>query len=96
VVPATGRVEAVPPAANPADVSAAIRYNAAGTVIGSVIRSLVGIDDAVTTYPGAWPVNFFGTKYDNLCITTNGGAFFSNSAAIVTDATSTIANGGCS
>jgi len=60
VVPATGRVEAVPPAANPADVSAAIRYNADGTVIGSVIRSLVNRDDNVTTYPGAWAANFFG------------------------------------
>ena len=92
----TGVIEAVPPAANPADVSAAIRYNASGNVIGSVVRSLVNIDDNVTTYPGAFPLNFFGTKYDNLCISANGGAFLVNTAPIVTDATSTIARGGCS
>ncbi len=96
VAPSTLPIQAAPPATNPADVSAAIRYTAGGTVIGSVIRSLVDVDDNVTTYPGAWPANFFGTKYANLCITTNGGAFFTNSAPVVTDATSTITRGGCS
>jgi len=96
VVPATGRVKAVPPAANPADASSAMRYRADGTMIGSVVRSLVGLDDVVTTYPGLFPINFFGTKYDNMCLSVNGGIFPTNAAAVVTDATSTTATGGCS
>lgn len=96
VAPAAAPLQAAPPAANTADASAAIRYTASGTVIGSVVRSLVNIDDNVTTYPGMFPMNFFGTKYDNLCISANGGAFLVNDAPKVTDATSTIANGDCS
>lgn len=91
-----GGVEAVPPAANPADKSSAIRYRTDGTMIGSVVRSLVLQDDDVTNYPGLFPLNFFGTKYDNICMTENGGVFPTNNAATVTDATSTINRTGCS
>jgi hypothetical protein len=98
VVLATGRVEAVPPAANPADKSSAIRYRADGTMIGSVIRSLVAQDDDNTVYPGLFPLNFFGTKYANICMTENGGVFPTNDAAIAATvqlATETIDRTGC-
>lgn len=95
-LPSTSTVGAVPPAPNPFDASRAIRYTAEGTVIGSVIRSLVDRDDAVTTYPSGFPTNFFGTKYDNICITTNGGVYLTNSPVRVTTSADPIANGGCS
>jgi hypothetical protein len=96
VLPGAAPIQAAPPAANPWDVSSAMRYNANGTMIGSVVRSLVNTDDVVTTYPGAFPLNFFGTKYDNVCISANGGVYLVNDAPKVTDATSTIATGDCS
>jgi hypothetical protein len=96
VIPGAAPIQAAPPAANPWDVSSAMRYNAGGTMIGSVVRSLVNTDDVVTTYPGAFPLNFFGTKYDNVCISANGGVYLVNGAPKVTDATSTIATGDCS
>jgi len=96
VMPAAAPIHAAPPADNPWDVSRAIRYNSGGTMIGSVIRSLTNVDDAVTTYPGAFPLNFFGTKYANVCVSANGGVYLTNAAPTVTDARSTIANGGCS
>jgi len=65
-------------------------------MIGSVIRSLTNTDDVVTTYPGAFPLNFFGTKFDNVCVSANGGVYLVNDAPKVTDATSTIATGDCS
>ena len=96
VMPATAPIQAAPPAANPWDVSSAMRYNADGTMIGQVVRSLTNTDDVVTTYPGAFPLNFFGTKFDNVCISANGGVYLVNGAPSVTDATSTISTGGCS
>lgn len=94
-VPSASKVSAIPPAPNPFDASRAIRYTAEGTVIGSVVRSLVNVDDKVTTYPSGFPTNFFGTKYDNICITANGGVFLTNSPVKVTTSADPIAQGDC-
>lgn len=69
---ASGTTRAVPPAANPWDVSSAIRYNASGTVIGSVPQSLVGQDERGHLVTSAFPLNVFGTRSSELCIEVNG------------------------
>lgn len=68
-------------ATNVWDASQAIRYDSDGTVIGTTIPSLIDRDDDYwinTSTP--WPTNFFGTKYDDLCVTTNGSIYPSNGA----------------
>ena len=41
-------------------------------IIGSPLTTLVDRDDSTQTVTPAWPLNFFGTKYEGLCVTTNG------------------------
>lgn len=65
--------------ANSQDASLAVRYDADGTVIGDIIPSLIDEDDHFwldATTP--FPTNFFGTKYANICITTNGSIYPTN------------------
>lgn len=61
-------------ATNPKDTSEAMRYGASSP-LGSVITALSGADDDTYTVAAPWPLNFFGVKYEGLCITTNGGVF---------------------
>lgn len=67
---------AVAPAiASPAgEVNDAMRYGPTAP-LGAVIEDLVDEDDSTTTVPAPWPLNFFGERYDGLCITTNGGVY---------------------
>ena len=59
---------------NARDVSDAMRYGASAP-LGAVVPEFVDVDDTTKTYPAPWPVNFFGTKYEGLCVTTNGGVY---------------------
>ena len=68
-------VSAVPATASPAnEVSDAMRYGASAP-LGDVIEDLVDEDDSTYTVAAPWPLNFFGQKYEGLCITTNGGVY---------------------
>jgi len=49
-------------------------YGADGPV-GSIVEELSYTDDETTTIPAPFPINFFGKKFDGLCITTNGGVY---------------------
>lgn len=56
------------------DVSDAMRYGASAP-IGSIITNLSGDDDSTDSFQAPFEVNFFGTVYGGLCVTTNGGVF---------------------
>lgn len=60
-------------AAGVGDTSGAVLYGASGPV-GSVLSGLTDSDDGTTTIPIPFPINFFGTKYDFLCVASNGTA----------------------
>lgn len=51
--------------------SDAMVYGATGPV-GALVPDLIDRDDESSTIAAPFPINFFGTKYDGLCITTNG------------------------
>ncbi|TFB74185.1 hypothetical protein E3O06_07205 [Cryobacterium glaciale] len=53
------------------DVSKAMIYGETGP-IGAVIPQLRNQDDTSFTIAAPFPINFFGTKYDALCVSTNG------------------------
>lgn len=53
------------------DVSDAMVYGPSGPV-GTVVADLTDEDDDYSTIPAPFAINFFGTKYEGLCITTNG------------------------
>ncbi|MBX9472871.1 nidogen-like domain-containing protein [Microcella sp.] len=59
---------------NTRDESDAMRYGASAP-LGSVISELSGQDDDTHTIAAPWPLNFFGDKFDGICITTNGGVY---------------------
>jgi LPXTG-motif cell wall-anchored protein len=52
------------------DVSNAMRYGVSAP-LGNVIAGING-DDTSETIASSFPVNFFGTKYEGLCISDNG------------------------
>lgn len=66
-------------ATNTWDVSSAMRYDSDGTVIGDIVPDLIDRDDTywIDSAP-PFPVNFFGTMYSQMCITTNGTVYPSN------------------
>lgn len=61
-------------AVNTRDQSEAMRYGASAP-LGEVIAEFTDEDDLTKTYAAPWPVNFFGAKFDGLCVTTNGGVY---------------------
>jgi hypothetical protein len=56
------------------DVTNAVVYGD-GAPLGMVIADLSNQDDAVANVSLPFPVNFFGTSYSALCVTTNGGVY---------------------
>ena len=76
---ADGITSPTPASAGAWDTSSAIRYDADGTVIGTAVESLIDNDDGDWLVPSSpFPVNFFGTKYAQMCVTTNGSVYPSN------------------
>jgi hypothetical protein len=61
-------------AVNVRDQSEAMRYGASAP-LGEAIADFRDGDDLIKTYAAPWPVNFFGEKFDGLCVTTNGGVY---------------------
>lgn len=63
------------------DKSNAVRYGASDP-LGTRIESLNGLDDDSVTVEAPFAMNFFGEKYDNVCISINGGVFPTNAATV--------------
>jgi len=56
------------------DVSDAMIYGPSGP-IGTFVTDLSNLDDRTSTIAAPFPINFFGTKYEGLCMVTNGAVF---------------------
>jgi hypothetical protein len=67
---------------SPVDTSNAVRYNPDGSVIGDIVYRLVNTDDRSVTINAPFPINFFGTNYPSMCITTNGVIYPVASASV--------------
>lgn len=63
------------------DKSNAVRYGA-NDPLGTRIASLNGLDDDSVTVPSPFNLNFFGEKYENVCISINGGVFPTNADTV--------------
>lgn len=59
------------------DKTNAVRYGASDP-LGTLIAELAGEDDSQVTVEAPFSMNFFGEKYDYLCVSTNGGVFPTN------------------
>ena len=59
-------------AAGVGDITTAVRYATNGTVIGEVAEPIQDSDDNSYLMEAPWPMNFFGRKFDGLCVTSNG------------------------
>jgi hypothetical protein len=59
-------------AAGVGDITTAVRYATNGTVIGEVAAPIQDSDDSSYLIEAPWPMNFFGRKFDGLCVTSNG------------------------
>jgi hypothetical protein len=56
------------------DTSSAVIYDTAAPM-GAIVTELADEDDDYHTVAAPWPINFFGIKYDGICVTTNGAIF---------------------
>jgi len=54
------------------DITSAVRYGGDGRVIGDVAEDIQNADDDAQLIHAPWPMNFFGRKYDGICVTSNG------------------------
>jgi hypothetical protein len=54
------------------DITTAVRYGGDGRVIGDIVTSIQDRDDSSQLLHAPWPMNFFGRKYDGICVTSNG------------------------
>lgn len=59
-------------AAGIGDITTAVRYADNGKVIGDVAEPIQDSDDDSYLIEAPWPMNFFGRKFDGLCVTSNG------------------------
>lgn len=54
------------------DITDAMRYGSDNRVIGTVAEEIQDADDDSYWIEAPWPMNFFGRKYDGICVTSNG------------------------
>jgi LPXTG-motif cell wall-anchored protein len=54
------------------DITTAVRYGNDGRVIGEIAADIQESDDDSQLIQAPWPMNFFGRKYDGICVTSNG------------------------
>lgn len=59
------------------DQSDAVRYAVDGP-LGAIVPELANSDDTSITVASPFPLNFFGNKYDYVCLTNNGGVYPTN------------------
>ncbi len=54
------------------DITDAMRYGSDNRVIGTIANDIKDSDDSSYWIEAPWPMNFFGRKYDGICVTSNG------------------------
>jgi len=54
------------------DITDAMRYGSDNRVIGEIAQQIRNSDDNSQWIEAPWPMNFFGRKYDGICVTSNG------------------------
>ncbi len=54
------------------DITDAMRYGSDNRVIGQIAEDIQNSDDSSQWIEAPWPMNFFGRKYDGICVTSNG------------------------
>ena len=54
------------------DITDAMRYGSDNRVIGEIAQQIRNSDDSSQWIEAPWPMNFFGRKYDGICVTSNG------------------------
>jgi heterodisulfide reductase subunit C len=54
------------------DITDAMRYGSDNRVIGQIAEEIQDSDDDSQWIEAPWPMNFFGRKYDGICVTSNG------------------------
>jgi len=54
------------------DITDAMRYGSDNRVIGTIAEDIEDSDDDSYWIEAPWPMNFFGRKYDGICVTSNG------------------------
>ncbi|CAB4649129.1 unannotated protein [freshwater metagenome] len=57
---------------SPVDTSNAIRWNADGSPIGDIVYEFIDADDRTKRIEAPFPLNFYGTRFPSLCLSTNG------------------------
>ena len=71
-VVAASPVSAAITSPSPVDTSNAIRWDANGSPIGDVVYEFVDQDDTTKRIEAPFPLNFYGTRFPSLCLSTNG------------------------
>jgi LPXTG-motif cell wall-anchored protein len=57
---------------SPVDTSNAVRYSPDGSPIGDIVFEFISGDDVAKKIDAPFPLNFFGTRFPALCLSTNG------------------------
>jgi len=57
---------------SPVDTSNAIRWDADGSPIGDIVYEFIDQDDQIKRIEAPFPLNFYGTRFPALCLSTNG------------------------
>ena len=71
-VVAASPVSAAITSPSPVDTSNAIRWDADGSPIGDIVYEFVDQDDTTKNIEAPFPLNFYGTRFPSLCLSTNG------------------------
>ena len=71
-VVATSPVAASNTSPSPVDTSNAVRWDPDGSPVGDIVYEFVNRDDRSKPIEAPFPLNFYGTRFPSLCLTTNG------------------------
>jgi LPXTG-motif cell wall-anchored protein len=66
---------------SPVDTSNAIRWDADGSPIGDIVYEFIDQDDLSKKIDAPFPINFYGTRFPALCMSTNGVVYPIDSVA---------------
>jgi LPXTG-motif cell wall-anchored protein len=71
-VVAASPVSAAITSPSPVDTSNAVRWDADGSPIGDIVYEFISRDDTTKNIEAPFPLNFYGTQFPSLCLSTNG------------------------